>query len=151
MARNISGTTNNELRLRDNMSGSEIVLYYRTPTTGERNGYQNMAIQRRRNKVVMNQANARLEYGLKILTGFRSGDFVRNVGGKAVGFSSNPAADDYLPSWKDELKQGADDLIMLLAAHVFDGSAEIDMPEDDDDGGIEEDDADPNLPPTSPQ
>lgn len=147
MAR-VLGTTRNSVTLSDNISNSEIVLYYRNPTTAERNGYANMAMQRKRNKIKFNQAVARLKYGLVILLGFREGDFVRSEGGKEVPFSSDKASPHYLPGWKEELEKGAADLVMLLAAHVFDVSAEI---QDNDDGGQEEaeEDADPNSGKTS--
>jgi len=125
MARNTSTTGNNELKIHDNVSDSDIVLFYRTPTTSERQGYQNMALQRKGKKVNFNQAEARMTYGLKILTGFREGDFVRDVLGAAAPYSSDRNSQNYLEEWKKELEAGASDLIMLLAAHVFDASAEI--------------------------
>ena len=125
MARNTSTTGSNELKIHDNVSDSDIVLFYRTPTTSERQGYQNMALQRKGKKVNFNQAEARLTYGLKILTGFREGDFVRDALGAAVPYSSDKNSPHYLEEWKKELEAGASDLVMLLAAHVFDASAEI--------------------------
>jgi len=130
MARNTSTTGNNELKIHDNVSDSDIVLFYRTPTTKERQEYQNLALQRKGKKVTFNQAEARLVSGLKILTGFREGDFVRDVLGAAQPYSSDKNSPHYLEEWKTEVEAGASDLIMLLAAHVFDASAEIVDPED---------------------
>jgi len=131
MARNTSSIECNELRLHDNVSDSPIVLYYRTPTTTEREGYQNMALQRKGKHVQFRQASARLKYGLDILVGIREGDFTRDVDGrKNVPYASDPASTNYLETWKDEVAAGAGDLVMLLAAHVFDASAEIQTGED---------------------
>lgn len=130
MPRNTSTTGNNELKIRDNVSDSDIVLFYRTPTTKERQEYQNMALQRKGKQIKFNQAEARLVAGLKILTGFREGDFVRDVMGQSVPYSADPNSPHYLEGWKAEVEAGASDLVMLMAAHVFDASAEIVDPED---------------------
>lgn len=152
MPRNTSLTPRNELVIHDNLSDSDIVLYYRTPTTTERNGYQNMAVSRRRNRVVLNQAGARLKYGLLVLTGFRDGDFVRDVDGHAEPYSSDPDSPRYLPAWKDEVAAGAADLVMLLAGHLFDASAEIEEAEDGaSDNETAGEDVPGNLTETSPR
>ncbi|MCK9254088.1 MAG: hypothetical protein M0P55_15165 [Clostridiales bacterium] len=152
MARNITARGCNELKIHDNISSSAIVLYHRTPTTQERQAYSNMSVQRKGRKIKFNTAAARLKFGLKILTGFREGDFVRIVDGKQVPFSADPTSSNYLKTWKEEVEAGAADLVMLLAAHVFDGSAEIDEEQDDAaDDGPDEDDADPNFGTTSPR
>ncbi|RJX20292.1 MAG: hypothetical protein C4563_06435 [Desulfobulbus sp.] len=146
----ILGTATNSLHIHDNISDSDIVLYYRNPTTSERTGYANMAVQRKRNKVTLHQAEARMKYGMLILTGFREGDFVRDAGGRPEVFASDPASPRYRADWKEEIEKGAADLVMLLAAHVFDVSAEIDEPDDIDQGeGGEE--APGNSGETSPQ
>lgn len=142
------GALNNSLKIHDNISDSEIVLYYRHPTTLERTGYHNMAIQRKRNKVKLQQAEARMKYGAQILTGFREGDFVREESGRTVAFSSDQTSPNYRADWKEELEKWAADLIMLLAAHVFDASAEIDE-QDVADPDVHEDDAPGNSPETS--
>ena len=150
MAR-IIGTANNSLKIHDNISDSDIVLFYRSPTTSERTGYANMSVQRRRNKVTLHQAEARLKYGLLILTGFREGDFVRDAGGRPEVFSSDPGSAHYRSNWKEEIEEGAADLVMLLAAHVFDVSAEIDAPDDVAGQGEEGEDAPGNFKETSQQ
>lgn len=149
MARNTSVSERNELTIHDNMSDSDIVLYYRTPTTKERQAYANLSVQRKGRKIKINTAEARLKHGLRILTGFREGDFVRSEGGKEIPYSWDKGSPNYLPTWKEEIERGAADLVMLLAAHVFDGSAEINMDDDDDGADIVGDDADPNSAQTS--
>ena len=134
-----TGEEINELRLYDNISNSTIVLYYRTPTTKERTGYANEAIQRKRNRVVFRQAEARLKYGARILVGFRTGDFMKKVGDKWVPYASDEGSEHYDSSWKARLNEGAADLIELLAAHVFDVPAELEDVEDLDTPEITED------------
>lgn len=133
MARRES-SQHNELKIRDNLSGSDITLYYRMPTTSERQRYQNQSLQRRRNRVEFNQAQARLEAGLAIITGFREGDFERVVGQGYQAFSWREGADNYFPEWKNWLAEHAGDLLMLLAAQVFDVSAHISEGEDEIEG-----------------
>ena len=118
----------------DNISGTELKLYYRQPTTSERQAFINMCIQRTRNKVTTHHAAARLKYGLLILTGFRSGDFGRIWEGKPEPMASDPDHDDYYVDWKKELETGAGDIVMLLAAQIFEAPAEISDAEEEDDG-----------------
>jgi len=124
MARRESGEIN-ELKIYDNLSDSEITLYYRMPTTRERQDYQNKSMQRKGNKVEFNQAAARLESGMTILVGFKEGGFERKVEEKYVPFTWKEGSENYYPEWKTWLMKNAADLIMLLAAQVFDVSAII--------------------------
>lgn len=128
-----TGTEHNELKIHDNISNSDIILYYRDPDTAERSGYQNESLQRRRSRIVFRTAEARLKYGAKILTGFRSGDFERKIDGRWVPMASDPQSEHYFEDWKAHLVKHAGDLIMLLAAHVFDAPAEVEEPDDADD------------------
>lgn len=118
----VNGT--NELRINDNISDSVIVLYYRMPTTPERVAFANESVQRVRNEVVTRVPETRLKYGNKILTGFREGDFTAEVSGEEKPISSEPTSPNYFQDWKEQVNCQAADLIMLLAAHVFDASAE---------------------------
>lgn len=110
----------NEIKIHDNLSDSEIVLYYRFPTTTERQKYHNSSVVRKKNKVEMNTAQARLTSGLDILTGFKIGAFERKVDGRYVAFSAVDGEPDYYPEWKQWVEKNAADLVMLLAARVFD-------------------------------
>jgi len=124
MARTLNAG-HNELKLWDNISNSELIIYYRDPTTKERQDYQNMAVQRKRNKVVFRQVEAKVKYGLAVITGFRDGDFVRNVDGQDRPMASEPASDNYHEQWKEELERFAADIVMIVASHVFDAPTEI--------------------------
>ena len=137
-------TSRNELHLHDNLSDTPIVFYYRMPTTREREGFSNEAIQRKGKKIKFRQAETRLKYGLKVLTGIRKGDFERMVDGKPVAFASDANDPEYFKDWKVWLKDHAADLVMLLGAHIFEGSAEIEEPDEDEDAA-------PNSSETLPQ
>lgn len=121
----------NELKICDNISNSTLVLYYRQPTTQERAAYANESVQRKRNKIVTRIAETRLKYGAMILEGFREGDFTRKRDGRTVPMSSDPQSPQYVPDWKDQVVAGAGDIVMLLAAHVFDAPAETEEPDID--------------------
>lgn len=127
----IIGAERNELIINDPLSNSQLGLYYRNPTTSERQGYMNSSVKRIKNKITLHQAEARMVWGGKILVGIRDGDFLRMVDGKPVAMSSDPSSPDYFDGWKDEIAAGCGDLVMALAAVVFDGGAEIATPEDE--------------------
>lgn len=131
----IIGAERNELIIDDKISGCQIALYYRMPTTSERQAYLNAAIKRNRNKVTMHHAEARMKFGMSILTGVRDGDFMRmGEQGKPMAMSSNQTSPDYYPEWKAEIEGGCGDLVMMLAALVFDGGAEIAQADDEEPG-----------------
>jgi len=125
----------NELRMVDNLSDDPepITLYYRLPTTTERQKYHNACVKRVGNKVESNHAAARLNGGMTILTGFKKGAFERKVDGKYVAFDFVPGNPDYYDAWQDWVKQNAADLVMLLAARVYDTSASIQTEEVEED------------------
>jgi len=127
-----TGNEPNILRIRDHISDSDIVLFYRMPTTREQVAYTNGLIQRRGKKVVYRQGEMRMKYGAAILTGFRTGDFEKqDRDGKWVPYASDPESPRYDPDWKNLICEHAPDLVELLAVHVFESPAEI---ADDDDG-----------------
>lgn len=84
--RELKTSDKNKLTIADARSGTEIELYYRTPAPSEEVAYQARLIKRKGNKVVFNSHETRLEFGFKILTGFRDGDF--GIDGKPL--SSDP-------------------------------------------------------------
>ena len=134
----------NEMTFQDNLSGSEIVLQYRMPTTAERAGYTNESFQRKGRKLVSRQVETRLKYGAKILTGIREGDFEIKQDGKWAPISSDPGSDNYAEDWNDQvLKYGAD-LIELLAIRVFDAPVQVAEEDEEDADQAEAEDADPN-------
>lgn len=121
----------NELRIQDNISGSEIVLYYRMPTTAEAVRYENELIQRRGRKTISRVGETRQKYGPMILEGFREGDFERKVEGRYVPIASDKESPHFDPEWKAHVCKYASDLVGLLARHVFESSAEVEEEEED--------------------
>ena len=97
---------NNELKITDNLSGSDIVLSYRLPTTKERVSYTAACIQRKGTKVINKSTEARIKYGKKILAGIREGDFeVPNKNGGFVALSSDIKSDHFQAGrcgWRSE-------------------------------------------------
>lgn len=127
---------NNTLRIQDNISGSTIELHYRTPTTAEHTAYQNECLQRKGRKVITRYPQARIKYGLKILTGFRAGDFVvAGDNGQPRPIASDSDHADYSPQWREDLERYAGDIIQTLAGHVFDAPAEVEEVDRDDSAG----------------
>lgn len=117
--------------IQDNLSNSEIHLQYRMPTSQEIISYRNGGTQRKRNKIIDRTGQNRLEHGLKILTGFREGDFEIFKDGKAAPISSDPKSGHHDPDWKKHIKKQASDLVETLAFQVFDGSSQVIAPETD--------------------
>jgi len=114
----------NTLKIWDNISNSELEVYYRAPTTEERTAFSNESIQRKRNKIIFRTSQARQKFGLKILTGIREGDFIVREGDKDVPLGSNSNLPHYNPEWKNLMMKYAADIVELLAVHVFEAPAE---------------------------
>jgi hypothetical protein len=138
----------NELKLHDNISGSTIVLFYRTPTAKEQAAYTNGMTKRERNKIINCTGEQRQKCGNDILTGFREGDFLKpgkpedanyDKEGKGVRFSSDPASPCFDPNWKPLVAKFAPDLIEALAIHAFEQTASVDDGPDLDDGTADQD------------
>lgn len=121
----IIGAEKNELIINDALAGCQVALYYRMPTTRERQAFLDAAVKRVNNKISMHQAEARMRSGLAILVGIRDGDFMRLADGDPVAMSSDPKSSDFYPEWKDEMEAGCGDLIMAMAGLVFDAVPQI--------------------------
>jgi len=124
--RDLKPTDKNELVVHDAISGTDIVLYYRLPTTSERIAYQRALIRKTGKKVVLRAGEARQEFGLKILTGIREGDF--GYDGKTI--SSDPKSERYRDDWKQLVGETAGDLVEVLALTVFEGARTATAPTD---------------------
>jgi hypothetical protein len=125
----------NKAIIKDPIGGGEIVFFYRTPTTDERQQYNSSLFQARRGKVKSTIAQARQRFGKIILTGFREGDFVLQEGEQRVIFSSDPQSANYRESWKDLVMNYASDLVETLAFHVFEGASVVPDSDEEEDGG----------------
>ena len=133
------GDQPNEIRFKDQLGGGDIALFYSTPTPDMRAKYANEMIRREGGKIVRRVGEVRQRYGARILTGIRDGDFTSAAGP----VSSDPKSGAYRKDWKELVSQYASDLVELLAAHVFEGSAALKEtePDEDADESPDEDDA----------
>lgn len=116
--RDLTRSDKNKMVINDARSGSEIELYYRNPTTQEEVEYQSKLFKRQGKKVLINAFNTRLEMGLKILTGFREGDF--GIEGRPI--ASDPQDKNYKENWKELLKETAADIVTAFSFTVFEGA-----------------------------
>lgn len=112
----VLGSKQNTLKLNDNISGSELELYYRQPSTKERQAYQAQAFPRKGSKVKVNLVATQIKFGKRIITGFEEGNFGMIEDGKTVVFSADPDSKNYRKDWKDLLEKHASDILMILAA-----------------------------------
>ncbi len=132
--RDLKPSDNNQLTIHDAISGDDVVLTYRTPTTSERVAYQRAQVKKQGKKVILRAGEARQEFGLKILTGVRDGDF--GYDGQPI--SSDPKSPNYRPDWKQLVGETAGDLVEVLALTVFEGARSAAAPDLDFEEGGEE-------------
>lgn len=123
--RELARSEKNTLTVLDSRSGSEIELYYRNPTPREEALYQSRLMKKKGGKIVVRSFDVRAEFGLKILTGFRAGDF--GVNGEPI--SSDPNDQNYRDDWKKIVAEGASDIVRTLALAIFEG-VRVDSPAD---------------------
>ncbi len=116
--RDLTPSDKNEMIISDARSGSEILLYYRNPTTEEEVGYQANLFRKAGKKLKIAAFETRLKYGLKILTGFRDGDF--GIDGRPI--ASDPASPHYREDWKALVARSAPDIVNTFAFAVFEGA-----------------------------
>src|SRR3972149_202529 len=120
----------------DSVSGREFELYHRTPTTQEEVEFQRRTFRRRDRRNISpedtarNLAEIRVEFGLKIVTGFKDGDF--GVDGKPI--SSDPESNNFYPEWKNLLRDKAPRILSALAVGVFEGGR-VQTPEEEEGDG----------------
>lgn len=117
--RDLKQSDQNTLIIKDAISGTDIELTYRLPLTSERVAYQNRLVSRRNGKIQVHAVEARIEFGLKILTGFREGDF--GFDGKPI--SADPQSPNYKENWKELVRATAADIINAFAFVVFEGAS----------------------------
>ena len=96
----VLGDVLSELKMKDHLSGGEVVFYYDLPDSEMRIKYENESMQRQGTKIVNNKTATRIKYGLKILRGVREGDFQAPKDGEIVPLSSDRSSEDYNPAWK---------------------------------------------------
>jgi len=116
-----------EVTFLDRISDSKITLFYRLPTTEERVGFANALVTRRGNKIDTSMGQARLKYAALILLGFKDGSFSTDKGP----LSSDEKSPHYDPAWKTFIRQYAQDVLQMLAIHVFEASVVTSEPDDE--------------------
>jgi len=120
----------------DSVSGREFELYHRAPTTQEEVEFQRKTFRRRDRKsispedIARNLAEIRVDFGLRIVTGFKDGDF--GVDGKPI--SSDPESTNFYPEWKNLLREKAPRIVSALAVGVFEGGR-VQTPEEEEGDG----------------
>lgn len=116
MAVSLDINTNNEFNIHHVASDSKIKLFYKNPTTEEivqfDSAMTNMIVQK---KSIEEIYNTKIEWGLKFIEGFRSGDF--EVENKPI--SSNPMDENYYKNWKNEIKNKAGKIVLVFVNVVF--------------------------------
>jgi hypothetical protein len=115
--RDLKKDDRNKLVLDDTLSGTKIGVFYATPTTSQVKSYRQQSIRRKGNKVVVDNFDPALKFGLEILTGFEEGAF--GYDGQPI--SADPASPHYREDWKVLLKETAADIVTTVAHIVFDG------------------------------
>lgn len=123
MGRILGSNIRNVFSVLDPVSGREIDLYYRMPSSSERIAYESAKFDLDQKSALVSRApEARQEYGLLILEGFKKGGFhLPQEDGSVKDISSDPADPDYIADWKDKIKEFAIDIIEVLAHRIFDG------------------------------
>jgi hypothetical protein len=112
----VLGEGANSLVVHDPVSGSEVTLYYRRPTSEERVAYQLSAFRLEGGQRRFCLGETRLKFGLEILTGFGAGDFLVAADGKEA-----PLDPESHPDWRERLREHAPDLVSYLAQQIFEG------------------------------
>lgn len=113
----LSSSIINKMMLNDVISGSKITFHYRRPTTTEIVNYFSKLYKKDSSGVSVNN-DSRIEYALKVLTGFNDADFADDKGP----ISTDPGSLCYRQDWKELLKEQADDLLLTFAIAVFENS-----------------------------
>lgn len=115
--RDLTAKTNIQ-NITDTIGGGIVQFHYRLPTTEERFAFAKACLVQQGDKVEYDANPARLEFGLKVITGFKEGDF--GAGGKPI--SSDEKSEHYQKDWKQLLEKTASDLVMALGMAVFEGA-----------------------------
>lgn len=108
----------NTIEIQDGSSGDVHEMYYRRPTAVEMAGYQAALFERKGKKVINRVYQTRIDFGAKILTGFKPGTF--GFDGQAI--SAEKADKGYREDWQRILRELAPDVVAAVAQQVFEGT-----------------------------
>jgi hypothetical protein len=115
--RDLKHSDRNKLTLNDGQTGEKIDVFYSTPTASQIRAYRQATIRKRGGKVIYDNFDPGLKYGLEIITGFSEGAF--GFDGQPI--SSDPESPLYREDWKQLLAKTASDIVTVLATVAFDG------------------------------
>jgi hypothetical protein len=125
MPRIIGENVKNQLTIHDPISNSNLVIFYRMPTSEEIIAYESSKYKREADRVEVSLSRACQNSGEKIIEGFTEGAFVQKIGDELKPFSSDPVSPNYDPDWKPLIKKYAPDVLEVLGFHVFEGTRVI--------------------------
>lgn len=119
----------NEMVISDAISGTEITVYYRTPTMQERTAWLASLFDREGTEVKDKSVETNIHWGREIMTGFANGCFGIPDGDNDVKpISSDPDSPDYRADWKDLLVEFAPEFVEFFARRVFEGNRQLFKP-----------------------
>lgn len=100
------------------MHGETHELYYRSPTTEELVGFQAEGLVRKGKKIANRMVAARIKYGARVLTGFKTG----TIGFDGQAISSDPKDKKaFRKDWKELLVRAAPQLVAAVGQVAFEG------------------------------
>lgn len=143
----ITRSDRNEITVKDNLGGADIIVYYRTPTAEELRKIRTGGLvkdQKTGKRVFDQNANDRkiCDFALAILTGFRDGDLgIDDAAGNSQPISSDPSKPNYFPDWKTLIADTCSDILAYVGSRVANGASApkdadtIDFADDDSEEG----------------
>ena len=119
-------TRNCKATIVDNLSGSEIELFYSLPTTEQRLKFLTLVGRNSGTELNHETIEEIIDLGLEIITGFREGDFMReDQAGEWVPVSTLESSENYYAEWKELMRESAADIIDRFTARIFGNSGEV--------------------------
>ena len=113
--RDLKHSEKNSIAIFDKLSGSGLVIYYRTPTTKERIKYSSEQAQNLNTANFENVFETQIGWAEKLITGFSNNSF----GYDEKPVSSDKESEHYQPDWMKMLKETSSDLLMLFTESVM--------------------------------
>lgn len=113
----------------DAISGTEIAVYYRTPTTQERTAWLASQFEREGTEVKDKSVETNVHWGAEIMTGVSDGCFgIPGENGDVKPISSNADSPEYRADWKQLLCEFAPEFVEFFARRVFEGNRQLFKP-----------------------
>ena len=126
--RDLTYFEDNQITLKDPVSGAAITFTHRTPTTADRVQYMSRRFRRDGNRLFICQKQAAIEAAAAIITGVSDNSFAcgRDQHNNPLPLSSDPASPHYRADWKQLLQQMAGDLLYIIGNQLFEGPPDLD-------------------------